>query len=383
VISGSNLTAAITITAPTGVELSSDNGATFHPSLTLTPTHGTVARTTIEARISASAVGGPLSGKITHTSTGASEQDVTVTGTVNKASPTLLTSSNPQGTFYAGTSAPILQDSAVLSQGYRETGTITFTLFYSGHSVPVDTEVVMVSGNGTYTTPKGYTLPNATVTGLYFWAATYGGDGNNDAASDNNGKGEQATFAGDQVAKNEAAGLGFWAGMNGQALLKTYSSALGNWLASTYSNLFGNLNGATGAQVAAYFILAKNNAGSLNGSTYALALATALDVWVTTTGLGWNTNATGPTKYGFQQGFGGLGLGQVLYDVGSNGAAFGVGNNTYLTVNAILNYLNAHTATTGGSVTSLPTNITFYGGNTAFTQGANNVLKGIDDLGGI
>ncbi len=37
-----------------------------------------------------------------------------------------------------------------------------------------------VSGNGTYTTPTGYTLPTTgTVTGTYQWNATYSGDTNN------------------------------------------------------------------------------------------------------------------------------------------------------------------------------------------------------------
>jgi hypothetical protein len=84
-VSGSNLTANLVITAPTGVEISDDNGATFHASLSLAPTNGTVAATTIDVRISAAAAVGTVSGKITNTSTGASEEDVTVSGTVNAA----------------------------------------------------------------------------------------------------------------------------------------------------------------------------------------------------------------------------------------------------------------------------------------------------------
>ena len=44
--------------------------------------------------------------------------------------------------------------------------------------------VVTVSGNGTYTTPTGYTLPTTgTVTGTYQWVATYSGDGNNNGVA--------------------------------------------------------------------------------------------------------------------------------------------------------------------------------------------------------
>ena len=105
-VSGSNLTTALTITAPAGVELSDDNGSTFHATLSLTPTSGTVARTTIEVRISASAAVGPISGKITNTSTGATEQDVSVSGTVNAVrTPAIMVStiSLILGTTTAGT----------------------------------------------------------------------------------------------------------------------------------------------------------------------------------------------------------------------------------------------------------------------------------------
>ena len=52
----------------------------------------------------------------------------------------------------------------------------------------VDTETVTVSGNGTYSTPTGYTLPTSgTVTGTYQWVASYSGDGNNKPANSNAG----------------------------------------------------------------------------------------------------------------------------------------------------------------------------------------------------
>src|SRR5437016_4441827 len=117
--------------------------------------------------------------------------------------------------------------------------------------------------------------------------------------------------------------MGFWANKNGQKLLGSYSAALGSWLASTYPNLFGNLSGATGTQVGTYFINLKAQSG-LSYSTETDALALALNVYVTTTGLGWTTTAA---SYGFKQGFGGAGLGAILYNVGNNGASFGVANN--------------------------------------------------------
>jgi hypothetical protein len=106
--------------------------------------------------------------------------------TILQASPTLVTTATPNGLFALPTTvAPTLTDSAVLSGGYNPTGTITFSLYYNGGSTAVDTETVPVSGNGTYTTPMGYTLPtDVTVTGSYVWTASYTGDSNNGMASD-------------------------------------------------------------------------------------------------------------------------------------------------------------------------------------------------------
>jgi hypothetical protein len=80
-ISGSNLTANVVLTAPAGVELSAD-GINYHGSLTLTPSGGILANTSICLRVSASALAGSISCNITDTSTGAAERDVSVSGTV-------------------------------------------------------------------------------------------------------------------------------------------------------------------------------------------------------------------------------------------------------------------------------------------------------------
>src|SRR3954447_15161334 len=111
--------------------------------------------------------------------------------TVNPASPTIVTTPDPTSVKLSG-STTTLNDSAVLSGGYHPTGTITFTLVYNG--VTVDTENAIVSGNGTYSTPTGYTLPSSgKVTGTYQWNATYHGDGNNNAVSENDDASERVT----------------------------------------------------------------------------------------------------------------------------------------------------------------------------------------------
>ena len=92
--------------------------------------------------------------------------------TVAKSSPTLgTTPSSPTVTL--GANPVTLKDTADLAGGYNETGTITFTLYYEGAATAVDTETVSVSGDGSYSTPTGYTLPTTgTQTGSYQWDAS-------------------------------------------------------------------------------------------------------------------------------------------------------------------------------------------------------------------
>jgi len=100
---------------------------------------------------------------------------------VNPANDTIKTLPSPQTVTLSGSSVT-LKDVAFLDLGYHPTGTVTFTLFLGGSLL--DTETVTVSGNGTYTTPTGYTLPSSgTVTGTYEWLANYSGDANNNPSA--------------------------------------------------------------------------------------------------------------------------------------------------------------------------------------------------------
>ena len=114
--------------------------------------------------------------------------------TVNAASPAISTTPIPTTVTLGATAPPVLTDAATLVGGFRPTGSIIFTLFHNGGTTPVDTETVTVTGNGTYTTPTGFTLPaTGTVTGTYQWDATYSGDANNTPASDTGSVAEQVT----------------------------------------------------------------------------------------------------------------------------------------------------------------------------------------------
>jgi len=82
-VSGTNLTANISLVASTGFEISTNNVA-FVPSITIFHTSGTVTATTIYVRANSSSAG-PLSGTITASSTGATSQVVDLSGTASAA----------------------------------------------------------------------------------------------------------------------------------------------------------------------------------------------------------------------------------------------------------------------------------------------------------
>ena len=96
-------------------------------------------------------------------------------------SPTITVTPNP-AMVSVGTTPVTLLASADLELGYRPTGTITFTL-YLGEGPSLDTEMVTVNGDGTYTTPTGYAIPaTGAIAGTYEWDVSYSGDAHNFAA---------------------------------------------------------------------------------------------------------------------------------------------------------------------------------------------------------
>ncbi len=131
--------------------------------------------------------------------------------------------------------------------------------------------------------------------------------------------------------------IGFWHNKHGQALIDSFnggpnSTALANWLATTFPNLYGNLAGDTNAQVAAYFqTLFSHHCGP---KAQAQTLAVALNVYATTLSLGGTVGAA----YGFT--VSAAGLGAYSFNVGRDGAAFGVPNHTTLNVYQLLLAVN-------------------------------------------
>lgn len=129
-VSGANLTADISVTAPANFELCKTAGGTYTSGLTYAQTGGAVAEQDVFIRIAASATAGTYTNvNITHTSTGATQVNKAVSGTVYKAEPT-----NHVGSFAVATGTPSYSvigalwtdaTGAVIPDGYLVKGSST------------------------------------------------------------------------------------------------------------------------------------------------------------------------------------------------------------------------------------------------------------------
>jgi titin len=156
--------------------------------------------------------------------------------------------------------------------------------------------------------------------------------------------GERPTTTG-AVGTGQTATIGFWQNKNGQALILALnggSSAtqLGHWLAVTFPNLYASLDGTTNAGVAAFYkaLFARTAKTAPGGppKVDAQVLATALAVYVTDQALA----GTAAAAYGFQ--VTATGVGTRTFNVGADGAAFGVANNSAVAVLDLLLAVDAH-----------------------------------------
>jgi hypothetical protein len=157
--------------------------------------------------------------------------------------------------------------------------------------------------------------------------------------------GEQVTSTGSgNIQAGESAGIGFWQNKNGQNLIKAVNGAgtstlLGDWLAATFPNMYSNLAGSTNTQVAAFY----KQLFALNGKTApggppkldAQVMATALSMYVTKSSLGGTT----ATAYGFSVTSHGLATRTI--NVTNRGIAFGVADNTTVSIMDLMLAVNA------------------------------------------
>jgi len=98
--SGVSLVAGVTITAPTGYEVSSDN-STYQSVITLGQSGGTLVGqpVTVYVRIAGTAAAGSVNGTLTASSTNATTKSITLSGTVTSTSPSISLSTNSLSAF--------------------------------------------------------------------------------------------------------------------------------------------------------------------------------------------------------------------------------------------------------------------------------------------
>jgi N-acetylneuraminic acid mutarotase len=184
--------------------------------------------------------------------------------------------------------------------------------------------------------------------------------------------GEQPAATG-AIQQGQTAGIGFWNNKKGQALILALNGGtghqLGDWLATTLVNMYGatsanDLAGKSNAYIANLF---QQDFVQKGQKLDAQVLATALSVYA--------TNATlDSTQVAAQYGFkvSGDGVGTATVNVGSNGDAFGVANNTTLTVFDLLLAADAQAV-----------NGVLYNGNSTPRNEANNIFSLVNQAGAI
>src|SRR6185437_12549029 len=155
----------------------------------------------------------------------------------------------------------------------------------------------------------------------------------------------------------DTATIGFWHNKNGQGLILNAANppALANWLASNSPCMYGSLAGKPNSAVASLFL---TDFGVKGQKTYAQVLAGALAAYFTSTDLG---GGSGPASFGFNQSPGGTGT--HLFNVGSEGTAIGLQNNTAYTVFQLLQAANANCPFTANSAVGNALNTIFNGIN--------------------
>lgn len=160
-VSGANMEAGISINPPTGFEVSttadfSSNVGSNGAPITV-GSAGTIASTTIYVRLSATANAGTYSGNIVLSSTNATSKNVaTASSTINKATPTILTTPTATAIFYEQS----LSNSSLSGGSASVPGSFSFT---NSAFVPTAVGVYAASVTFTPTNTTNYNIVTTTV----------------------------------------------------------------------------------------------------------------------------------------------------------------------------------------------------------------------------
>lgn len=112
-VSGSYLTANITVTAPTNYEVSKSSGSGYASSVTLTQSSGSVAATTVYVRLKSGLSAGTYSSaNVTIASTGATSKTISLSGSVTSTSVSLTKAASTNGSFTLSPASSVTTTSA-------------------------------------------------------------------------------------------------------------------------------------------------------------------------------------------------------------------------------------------------------------------------------
>lgn len=188
--SGSNLTAPIVITAPSGFEISTATASGFGNSVSLTPTSGTVSSTPIYVRLASTTPVNSYSGNITLSSTSATTVTVAIPSSTVSAKALTITGLTGGTKVYDGNTTATVTGTATLSGvvngdsvtlGGSPAYTFATKAVGTGKAITVTGYSISGTGSGNYTVtqPTGLTgtvtAKSVTVTGATVTTKTYDG----------------------------------------------------------------------------------------------------------------------------------------------------------------------------------------------------------------
>ena len=166
-VSGSSLTANVTVTAPTNYEVCKTSGGTYTSSVTFDKGSGTLATSTVYVRLQSGKTAGNYSGDVACSSSGATTKNVAVSGSV----PFKVTWSTPDDATYATTyvayaTSPGTELGTLPSNPSTTCGGRSFYGWYDGESYTHATDApAVVSASTKITSNKTYVAVFATSTG--------------------------------------------------------------------------------------------------------------------------------------------------------------------------------------------------------------------------
>lgn len=248
-VSGSGLTTDITATAPVGYEVS--NGAAYGASTTFAQSGGT-ASGTLSIRLAALTAPTTTLGTIlSYTSTGATTQNVTVSGTVNKFTPAVTATGTTSFTYNGSPHGPDTSTVDGVSGGITPTGTVTYsysgtggTIYAASATKPTNAGTYQViasyPGDANYeaapSSPLAFTIAKATAVITFNAAPTPNYSANSNftvSATTTNTDSSSLTYSKVSGPCNHSGGANFVATGTGDCLVQADGIATANFEAAT------------------------------------------------------------------------------------------------------------------------------------------------------